>query len=138
MLFIGFNAFSQDADFTFQLPELILEKEVSEPQLYCFCEWEAEFPGGVDSLVVFIERNLVYPNDAINANIEGKVLIEFVVEKDGSLSSAKVERGLYASLDNEALRLVELMPNWRPAGHAMKNEPFRTRVRLPIIFVLKD
>ncbi len=78
-------------------------------------EIEAQYFGGQDSVFAYIQRNLVYPEDALNADREGYVKVECTIERNGSISIAKVVESVYPSLDREALRLVYNMPSWKPA-----------------------
>jgi protein TonB len=103
-------------------------------------EWDvvdidAQFVGGYEEMIRFIHSNLVYPQDAIEMNEQGKVYVTFVVEKDGSLSNIAIARGVYQSLDREASRLVRKMPKWVPGE--VKYQKVRTRMMLPINFVLQ-
>lgn len=93
------------------------------------------FPGGDAKLREWIKKNMKYPSYAKNNGIEGQVLVVFIVEKDGSISNAEVSWGVDPSLDQEALRIVNKMPKWKPGmqnGVAM-----RVKYRLPITFTLK-
>lgn len=73
-----------------------------------------QFPGGLNAMGSFIKSNYRYPRDAQRANIEGKVYVQFVVNTDGSISSPRVIRGIGGGCDEEALRLVRMMPKWTP------------------------
>lgn len=73
-----------------------------------------QFPGGLNAMGSFIKSNYRYPRDAQRANIEGKVFVQFVVNTDGSISSARVIRGIGGGCDEEAMRLVQMMPKWTP------------------------
>ena len=93
------------------------------------------FPGGDAKLREWIKKNMKYPSYAKKNGIEGQVLVVFIVEKDGSISNAEVSWGVDPSLDQEALRIVNKMPKWKPGrqnGVAM-----RVKYRLPITFMLK-
>src|SRR5687768_8522266 len=81
------------------------------------------FPGGQAELNKFISSKLKYPKDARKSGIQGKVVISFVVERDGSVKpeTIKVEQSVHPSLDNEAIRVVKLMPKWTPASHSGRN-----------------
>lgn len=96
-----------------------------------------EFPGGREELYKFISSKLKYPKDARRNGIEGKVIISFVVERDGSVEpeSIKIEQSVYPSLDAEAIRVVKLMPNWTPANQKGRN--VRAKTGFPIIFALQ-
>lgn len=97
---------------------------------------EASFVGGFNELTKYIFSNINYPQEAIEFNEQGKVYLSFVVEKDGSISNIVVERGVSNTLDREAKRIVNSFPNW-VAGE-IKMQKVRTRVRLPINFVLSN
>ncbi|MBL7943606.1 MAG: TonB family protein [Flavobacteriales bacterium] len=75
----------------------------------------AEFPGGDESLTMFLEENLVYPKEATKVGADGVVYVAFTIGIAGDISNAQVVEGVNYYLDNEALRLVSKMPNWRPA-----------------------
>jgi len=79
-----------------------------------------EFFGGLDSLTKFIQTNLIYPKEAGKENIAGKVIVEFVIEKDGSVTNCTIIKSVNPVLDAEALRVVKLMPDWKP-GEQMGN-----------------
>lgn len=96
----------------------------------------AEFPGGTVAMQQFISENVQYPKEAIERREQGKVYLSFLVEADGSITSIQVDRGISSLLDTEAIRLVSLMPKWKPGELAGK--PARTRCRLPINFTLDD
>lgn len=94
----------------------------------------AQFPGGMDALYEFIGKNLIYPPSAREASIQGRVIIDFVVEKSGKLSGITLVKGANNDLDKEALRIVSIMPDWIPAE---KNHiSVRSRYYLPIVFKL--
>src|SRR5690606_4731812 len=80
-----------------------------DTNIYDMPEQMPEFPGGADAMEHFIYENLKYPDDARTKNIQGKVYIQFVVEKDGSISNIKIRRGVNKSLDDEAVRLIKIM-----------------------------
>ena len=103
--------------------------------IYNSVEKEAQFPGGDKALKSFLSNNLIYPKKAIKKGIQGTVLVEFVVEKDGSISKVIVKRGVSRELDAEAVRVVSLMPKWKPA--TIKGEIVRSYYRLPVHFALQ-
>ncbi len=70
------------------------------------------FPGGNDKLYEFIKKTMYYPEDAIKEGVQGRVVVQFIVHADGSLTDIKVVRGRHPSLDKEALRIVQSMPKW--------------------------
>ena len=99
-----------------------------------FPDVPAEFPGGEKAMMAFISSNMQYPQEAMEMGEQGRVFVEFIVEKDGSLTGIKVLRGVSTSLDREAKRVIRLMPKWKPAE--AKGKAMRSRNRLPISFRL--
>lgn len=92
----------------------------------------ATFPGGEFKMVEYLRDNLKYPESAKKKGIEGKVYIQFVVEKDGSIADVKVMRGVCEELDAEAVRVIKAMPKWKPGEQ--EGKPVRTTMMLPINF----
>jgi len=98
-------------------------------------DFPPEFPGGLEAMSHFLSQNIKYPKDAMDKKQEGKVFINFVVEKDGTLSNFKIIRGIGGSCDEEALRVAKSMPKWEPAR--MKNgKKVAVEMNLPIHFKL--
>ena len=93
-----------------------------------------EFPGGANGLVEYVRNNIQYPQKAVENGIEGKVFVQFVVEKDGSISNISVLRGVNEELDAEAVRVVKSLPKFTPGMH--KGEPVRVQYTLPVNFKL--
>ncbi|MBR4651071.1 MAG: energy transducer TonB [Prevotella sp.] len=91
-----------------------------------------EYPGGMGEFVKWLTANLKYPDTALKRNIKGKVMISFIVNKDGTVTDIKLVKSVNKLLDEEALRVVRLMPNWKPGLE--KGKPCRTMVALPIVF----
>ena len=93
-----------------------------------------EYPGGINAMYEFIQKNLKYPESAKKKGIEGRVFVQFVVEKDGSLSSFQVLRGVSDDIDAEAVRVLKMMPNWKPG--MMNGKPVRVNFTMPFKFQL--
>lgn len=93
-----------------------------------------EFPGGDEALRKYIANAVTYPDGAKKEGIQGKVYVSFVVEKDGSVGDAKIERGVDPSLDKEALRVVKALPIWKPGKQ--RGEAVRVQYTVPINFAL--
>lgn len=108
---------------------------VEVEEIYDVVEESAEFPGGMQKMYEFIAKNLVYPAMARESNVQGKVFVNFVVGKDGSISEVKVLRGIGSGCDEEAMRVVKMMPKWQPAKNMGK--PVKARFTLPINFKLQ-
>ena len=93
-----------------------------------------EYPGGTAAMFEFIQKNVKYPESAKEKGIEGKVYVQFVVEKDGSLSSFQVLRGVSEDIDAEAIRVLKSMPKWKPG--MQDGEPVRVQYTMPFKFQL--
>lgn len=107
---------------------------IDENGIYQVVEKMPEFPGGVQALMSYIKDNLRYPEDAKAAGIKGRVTVQFVVNKDGSISNIYKLRGVEPSLDAEALRIVASMPTWSPG--IQDGEAVAVRYTVPITFRL--
>lgn len=95
----------------------------------------ASFPGGAEALLKFIKDNLRYPPEYSETCIQGRVIVTFIIEKDGSITDVKVLRGLDPKLDEEAIRVVRMMPKWTPA--TMNGNFVRSRYTVPVDFKLE-
>lgn len=91
-----------------------------------------EYPGGIDSLLTFIRKNLKYPAEDKENGVSGTVLAEFVVEKDGSVSNIKIVVSLSPACDAEVVRVLSLMPQWKPS--TIKGKPIRVYFNIPVRF----
>ncbi|MGC3943115.1 MAG: M56 family metallopeptidase [Chryseolinea sp.] len=114
----------------------ILEKAKSEDLVYTAVEEHAEFPGGMEALVKFLSENVQYPDDARMKGLEGTVFVTFIVEKDGSITSAEPVKALTPELDTEATRVVESFPKWTPGKK--DGNVVRTSFVIPIKFKLNN
>ena len=92
--------------------------------------------GGASAWAKFLAKNLRYPDMAIDQHIQGKVWVSFIIEADGTLSHFKVERGIGYGLDEEALRVLKLVPAWQPGEQ--NGHPVRVQYTIPINFQLTD
>ena len=95
-----------------------------------------EFPNGIEGLMDYVAQNVKYPESAKENNLQGRVIVKFVIEKDGSVSNVEVGRGWGNELDEEAVRVVKAMPKWKPGKQDGK--PVRVSFMLPINFKLSD
>jgi len=116
---------------------IALYKEGTSPNkdIYDQVETMPEFPGGVEKLMEYVAMNVRYPKDAEEKSIQGRVIATFVIEKDGSITGAKIVRSIDPALDAEALRVINGMPNWKPG--TQKGEPVRVKYTIPISFRLQ-
>jgi len=112
---------------------IVGEDTTSTP--YAVVEQMPEFPGGEAALQRYLHNSVKYPNIAMENGIQGKVYVGFVVERNGSISNVRIARGVDASLDKEAMRVVRLMPKWIPGKQ--NGEPVRVSFTAPINFVLE-
>lgn len=93
-----------------------------------------EFPGGMKECLTFLEKNIKYPVEAQLAKAEGKVIVQFVVKKDGSIADLKVVRSIHPALDGEAMRVISIMPKWKPG--MQKGKPVSVQYTVPVTFRL--
>jgi TonB family protein len=105
--------------------------------VYSVVKHKPEYPGGNKALYTFLAENISYPEKAQQEGIEGTVYVEFIVEKDGSLSNIGVLRGFNDQCDAEAVRVVKTLPVWKP-GRGEDNKPLRVKYALPVKFLLSD
>ena len=91
-----------------------------------------EYPGGMQAMIAFLQTNMKYPEDAAKQKVEGRVMVQFVVETDGSISDVHVAKQVFPSLDAEAIRVVQAMPKWTPGKE--KGNVVRVKYNLPIVF----
>ena len=98
-------------------------------------EESPEYPGGMKELMKFIQENIRYPKSAAKKGIEGRVICQFTVTKDGSIENVIVVRGLHKSLDKEAVRVIKKMPKWKP-GKNYKGEVQDCKYTIPVTFKL--
>jgi len=91
-----------------------------------------KYPGGDDARLWFLRRNVRYPEAAMKAGIQGVVVVVFIIETDGSLSNIEVTKSIGGGCDEEAIRVVKLMPRWEPAKRTGKS--VRVVIRMPIVF----
>lgn len=115
-------------------PPQLPERRLEEPEVIQFPDVEAEFSGGTEALMKYIKDHLKYPAEEREMGIQGRVYVEFIVEKNGEVTTVKILRGVSKNLDLEAKRLVSTMPNWKPAES--RGYPVRSKARLPITFKL--
>ncbi|MBR5440307.1 MAG: TonB family protein [Prevotella sp.] len=110
------------------------EKALATDSVLMIPEEMPKFPGGDKALIEFLQKNVKYPVEAQKKGVEGRVVVNFVVEKDGSLSEIKTVRSVDPLLDEEAVRVVSAMPKWEPGKQ--KGKPVRVKYNVPISFKL--
>lgn len=93
------------------------------------------YPYGDEAMYKFVNENLVYPQEAIDAGVEGRVFVRFWINEDGSLSDFEVARGIGYGCDGEAVRVIQSMPKWKPGKR--NHEPVKMQYMMPVIFKLQ-
>lgn len=114
---------------------IVEEEDFSDQKIFDIVDEMPVFPGGDHELIRYIEDNLDYPKDAMESGIEGRVFVKIIVEPNGSISNAKIIRGLGYGCDEEAVRVVESMPNWKPGRK--NGETVRVNMAVPVNFKLQ-
>lgn len=130
---------------TFKLPpDAILSQQLlrdslkdlsSDHKIFSAVDQAPSFPDDMGKFYKFLQNNVRYPADAAMKNVQGKVFLTFVVEKDGSLTDIRVLRGIGSGCDEEAVRVLKLSPKWNPG--MQNNRPVRVQYTMPISFALE-
>lgn len=126
---------------TFATPELTVSRdeeivaEVDDNEIYDKVETEPAFPGGLAGIMTHIGKKMHYPPMAAEGNIQGRVIVGIVIEKDGSVSNVTLVKGVHSALDKEALRVVGTLPKFSSPGK-INGRPKRTRMNIPVTFKL--
>lgn len=128
------------ADYNFVLKEIGSETENNveikdEDLIFKIVEEKPIFPGGQAEMMKYISKNLIYPQIAKEIGIQGRVIVSFVIEKDGSLTNIKVAKDIGGNCGEEAVRIIKSMPKWTPGKN--KGKVVRTQISIPIIFSLR-
>ena len=123
MIVMSSPAMAQDVD---SITDVESKKIFGEPEM------PPTFNGDIN---LWLAQNMRYPKEAVKNNIEGKVIVSFVIEKDGSVSNIKALKSPHSSLTEEVVRLVKAMPNWNPG--TMSGKPVRVKYTLPLSFKLQ-
>lgn len=111
------------------------EEEIVELQIFTVVESMPEFPGGTGELYKYLGNSIKYPPLAKESGIQGRVFVNFVVEPNGTISNVKVLRGIGGGCDEEAIRVVQAMPTWKPGKQ--RGKAVRVSYNLPIKFTLQ-
>lgn len=111
------------------------EEIIEDEEIFVVVETMPSFPGGMNKLMEYLQNNLRYPQLAKELNIQGRVFLTFVIEKDGSVTDIKLLRGIGGGCDEEAIRVVNNMPKWTPGSQ--RNRPVRVQFNLPVNFRLE-
>jgi TonB family protein len=111
-------------------------QQPQEEVIFQVIEKQPEFPGGQAALMKFLSDNIQYPALALENNVQGRVVVQFVIQSTGEITDVEVVRGVSPSLDREAIRIVQAMPNWIPGEQ--RGQKVNTRYTLPIAFRLHN
>lgn len=114
---------------------VVQEEEPEEQQIFQVVEEMPEFPGGMAECLKFLGKNIKYPTISQENGVQGKVIVQFVVNKDGSIVDPVVVRSVDPYLDKEALRVIKQMPKWKPGKQ--RNKPVRVKYTVPVTFKLQ-
>ena len=109
-------------------------EEVDDDRVYDVVEENASFPGGDEECMKWLKNNIKYPSICQEQGVQGRVIVAFVVNRDGSIVDVKVVRSPDEHLSAEAVRVVKMMPKWKPARQG--NKTVRSRFNLPVMFRL--
>jgi len=111
-----------------------VEPEEEEEEIFMVVEDQPEFPGGTAALLEYLRKNIKYPAICRENNIQGRVLVTFIVNKDGAIVEPEVVKSVNPSLDKEALRVIAGMPKWKPGSQ--RGKPVRVKYTVPVNFRL--
>lgn len=133
---VGFRIKQEDIEAN--LAKLNAERAQSETsadtteQVHLVVESMPEFPGGMTAMLQYLSRNIKYPSFALAHGIQGRVLVSFTIDTDGSIIDPGISKGVHPSLDAEAIRVVWTMPKWNPGKQ--KGKPVKVKYTVPIVF----
>ena len=122
LLMVNTNAMAQNKK---KANDKVLEKAEVMP----------EFPGGEQAMMKFVAENVQYPEEAKEKEISGRVLVSFIVEKNGSINEVKVMKGIGGGCNEEAVRVISAMPKWKPGKQ--EGKPVRVSYMMPITYKLQ-
>ena len=126
---------ADDATIIDAVPVIAADETEEDTEVFVIVEDMPEFPGGELALRQWISNNVKYPVIAAENGVQGRVYVTFVVDRDGSITNARIARGVDPSLDQEALRVVNNLPKWKPGKQ--RGKPVRVSYTVPINFQLQ-
>lgn len=124
---VGYSSDSVESNFK--------DNVIDEEPIFDIVESMPEFPGGMPAMMAYLAKNIKYPEAAQKANVGGRVILQFMVDKEGAIKNIKVARGVSPELDAEAVRVVEGMPRWTPGTQGGKK--VNVKYTIPILFKLQ-
>ena len=113
---------------------LLPSEEAVYPPIYNVIDQMPEFPGGMDKLLQFINDNMKYPTKAQTEGIQGRVVVQFIVDENGYIIEPNIVRSIEPSLDKEALRIIKMLPQWKPG--ILKGKAVKMKYTVPVTFKL--
>ncbi|MBR3895702.1 MAG: energy transducer TonB [Bacteroidaceae bacterium] len=117
------------------IENVVVEEPEKEEEIFQVVENMPEFPGGTAELMKYLQKNIKYPAISQENGVQGRVIVQFVVNRDGSIVEPTVIRSVDPYLDKEALRVVSTMPKWKPGEQ--RGKPVRVKFTLPVQFRLQ-
>ena len=117
------------------VPPVVETEKVEEDVIHVTAEIMPEFPGGMAALMKYLGANIKYPTISQEMGSAGKVIVQFVVDKDGTITNPAVVRGVDAYLDKEAIRVISSMPKWKPG--VQNGKKVRVKYTVPVVFRLQ-
>ena len=129
------NSGKELANVTVVANRLEKEADTAKEEAFDMVEQMPEYPGGLPELMKYISMNVHYPEAAMKTGTQGRVVVQFIIEEDGTVSEAKVLKKVNDDLDAEALRVVNAMPKWTPGRQ--KGQPVRVKYTMPVTFRLQ-
>ena len=117
------------------IENVVVEEPEKEEEIFQVVEAMPEFPGGTQELMKWLQKNIKYPAISQENGIQGRVIVQFVVNKDGSIVDPEVIRSVDPYLDKEALRVVNAMPKWKPGEQ--RGKAVRVKFTVPVMFRLQ-
>ncbi|WP_294627950.1 energy transducer TonB [uncultured Bacteroides sp.] len=117
------------------IPPVVEAEQVEEDVIHVSVEIMPEFPGGMAALMKYLSGNIKYPTISQEMGSQGKVIVQFVVDKDGTITNPVVVRGVDAYLDKEAIRVINAMPKWEPG--VQNGKKVRVKYTVPVTFRLQ-
>ena len=112
----------------------VLERVEEEDPVFQAVEDQPEFPGGTQALLNYLKLNIKYPEECRKRNVEGRVIVSFVVNKDGTIINPEIVKSVHPLLDQEAIRVISNMPKWKPG--IQRGSPVRVKYTIPVNFNL--
>lgn len=117
------------------VPPVVETEKVEEDVIHVTAEFMPEFPGGTAALMKYLGTNIKYPTISQEMGSKGRVIVQFVVDKDGTITNPEVVRGVDAYLDKEAIRVISSMPKWKPG--VQNGKKVRVKYTVPVVFRLQ-